>query len=129
MSHTFSDFGIQPEQGPPLTIPLAFFVMAPLAVAAAGLILLSHDFVFVWRGLPATLAIVHLATLGFLTSVMLGASYQILPVVGSPVPLVRMGHLVHLFLVAGVIALVWAFLRGQPGMGEKAVRWCMWARV
>jgi hypothetical protein len=46
--------------------------------------------------------------------VMMGALYQMLPVVaGSPVPRVRLAHLVHATLVAAVIALCWGMARAE----------------
>lgn len=98
--------GISPEQGPPLSVPLSFFFTAPLALIAAGVLLL--------QGQAAQLALVHLGTVGFLLFVMLGALYQMLPVVaGAVVPRPRGAHVVHALLVAGTIALVTAQAKGQ----------------
>ncbi len=108
MSGGFGNFGVRPEQGPPLSIPLSFFLLAPLAVLAAGVLVLGHDDVFSMRHLPWTMALVHLGTLGFLGSVMFGALYQMLAVVASPVPWVRLGHLVQLLFVVGTVSLLWA---------------------
>lgn len=94
--------GISPEQGPPLSVPLSFFFTAPLSLCLAG-------GAMVWGGVHpgSQLALVHLGTVGFLLFVMLGALYQLLPVVaGAVVPRPRAAHLVHALLVAGAIVLV-----------------------
>jgi hypothetical protein len=107
--------GLHLEQAPPLAIPLSFFLTAPLAVAAAGGVLLhngSTALVTSWS--PSTLAIAHLGTLGMLGMVMLGALYQMTPVVaGSPVPRVRLAQAVHALLLLGLLGLV-------PGIGRGA---------
>ncbi len=110
MNAGFSDFGVQPDQGPPLSVPLSFFFLAPIAVIGAGVLAVTHRDLLMWRHLPWTMALVHIGTLGFLGAVMLGAMYQMLAVVASPVPAARLGHLVHALFIVGVASLVWAFL-------------------
>jgi hypothetical protein len=95
--------GLSLEQAPPFSVPLRFFLSAPvfLFVAALGLALLPE-----WTAAPqapATLALTHLVTLGFLGMVMLGAMSQMLPVVvGAPLPAVRLVAWVsHLGLLLG----------------------------
>lgn len=110
--------GLRPEQGPPLSIPASFFLNAPLAMVAAGALVMSGGpALLATRFGGSTVALVHLGTLGLLASVMLGALYQMLPVVaGAPVPGVRLAHAVHAGLVAAVVALVLGFARGQRGL-------------
>ncbi len=79
--------GLSYEQAPPFGVPLEFFLVAPgflmLAALAAGV---SPGDWLSSRWMPATLALTHLLTLGFLGMVMLGAMLQMLPVVlGTPV--------------------------------------------
>lgn len=108
--------GIQAEQGPPLSIPASYFLTAPLALlAAAAFIIVHSDTILISRLVPATVALAHLGTIGFLTMVMLGALYQMIPVVaGVPVPWPRLAHLVHLCLLGGLVALLVALLTGTP---------------
>ena len=114
MSAGFPGAGLSTEQAPPLSIPVSFFLTAPLSMAVAGLWLLVGAPPLDSRWLPGTLAVTHLGTLGFLAAVMFGALYQMTPVVaGSPVPLARAAHLVHGALVLGVAALVWGFATGS----------------
>lgn len=108
--------GLRPEQGPPLGIPMSFFLSAPLALAGGAVLLLAspaESLESIWAG--SAIALVHLTTLGFLMTVMLGALYQLLPVVaGAGVPAVRLAHAVHALLLAGTAVLVWAVLAHQP---------------
>lgn len=100
--------GLRTEQAPPMAVVASFFALVPLAMMACGGLLL-------WRGsdamlshwMPAAMAATHLGTLGLLGSAMLGALYQMTPVVaGAPVPGVRLAHGVHALWTVGVTALV-----------------------
>lgn len=115
--------GLRLDQAPPLHLPLRFFLTAPLFGVGAGLLL-------AWKGAELlltpwsfpTLALVHLITLGFLTMVMMGALYQITPVlVGTPVPGTGLVWLVHLGLVCGLAALTLWLLTGAPFLNWLAV--------
>ncbi|MCK7496677.1 MAG: hypothetical protein MZW92_41545 [Comamonadaceae bacterium] len=81
---------------------------------AAALLLWQGPEIFASRWLPATLALTHLLTLGFMAQVMLGALLQILPVVvGVVVPRPRLtAALIHVPLTLGTLALAVAFLSG-----------------
>ncbi|MBI3185960.1 MAG: hypothetical protein HYZ28_27810 [Myxococcales bacterium] len=106
----FSMAGLRPDQGPPLSIPMSFFLTAPVALTIAGasvMFLAGEGLDSIWSG--STVALVHLGTVGLLLAVMLGALYQMLPVVaGAVVPAVRLAHAVHALLVAGAGCLVFA---------------------
>jgi len=101
------------EESPPLSVPLPFFLTAPLAIMACGGVLLAYGSGALTNSYaPVTLALTHIATLGLLTAVMMGALYQMTAVVaGSPMRRVRMAHVVHALLMLGMAALVWALLR------------------
>ncbi|MHB0982634.1 MAG: hypothetical protein ACYC02_04540, partial [Thiobacillus sp.] len=79
--------GLSFGQAPPYSLPLRFFLTAPLfLLAAAGLIVWAPE-ALASRWTPYTLALTHALTLGFLAMVMLGALLQMLPVVaGSSIP-------------------------------------------
>ena len=113
--------GLRPEQGPPLAVPLSFFLTGPLALVVAGALVLlrgADGMGSTWG--TTTLAAVHLASVGMLLFVMLGALYQLLPVVaGAVVPAVRLAHVVHALLVSGAAALV----VGQGGGPAPAFAW------
>jgi hypothetical protein len=100
--------GLHTDQAPPLSIPLTFFLLAPLALMAAGVMLIGWpQAVSSTHWSPHTIALTHLGTLGLLGAVMLGALYQMIPVVaGAPVPLPRLGHLVAAALLLGLSTLI-----------------------
>ncbi|MER2527162.1 MAG: hypothetical protein ABTR07_04450 [Candidatus Competibacter denitrificans] len=109
--------GLSLEQAPPFGVPLRFFLTAPwFLVLAALLMLWQGPGIFASRWLPATLALTHLLTLGFMAQVMLGALMQMLPVVvGVVVPRPRLvAALIHIPLTLGTLALVFAFLASSP---------------
>ena len=107
--------GLSLEQAPPLSLPAAFFLVAPLGMLLTGvlLLLLGTDALSM-RLMPGAYAATHLGALLFLGAVMMGALYQTIPVVaGASVPGVRLGFAVLGLLVAGVASLVMGLLTGQ----------------
>lgn len=112
------DAGLRTDQAPPLAIPASFFLLSPLAMIAAGVLLFFHPEALAARWSGAALALTHLGTLGLLGSTMLGALYQLIPVVaGAPVPAIRLAHGVHAFYLSGLVALVGRFLGLPPLAG------------
>ncbi len=112
------------DQAPPISIPLRFFLTAPLfGIAAALLMVWYGPEVMASRWSPQMLALTHLLTLGFLALVMTGALLQILPVLaGVAVPkVVLVGNLVHPLLTAGTLGLVVGFLLGSTAWLKLAV--------
>ncbi|MGZ5781002.1 MAG: permease, partial [Burkholderiaceae bacterium] len=112
------------EQAPPISIPLRYFLSAPLFAVAAGLLLMwSGSDALASRWSPITLSLTHLLTLGFLSMTMAGALFQMLPVVaGADVPAVRMtAGVVHLFLTMGTIVLCTGFWRMNPVLFKTAI--------
>ena len=112
------------EQAPPVSIPVRFFLTAPLFGLAAALVALVYGpdlLASTWS--PTVLAFSHLLTLGFLSMVMCGAMLQMLPVVAAaPVPaVVAVGTLVHILLVLGTGLLAGAFLSLQVGWMRLAL--------
>lgn len=105
------------DQAPPFAAPLRFFVTAPLFAVAAGLLMAAAGpDILASRWSPATLALTHLITVGFMLQVMVGALIQILPVVAGanlahPLPVAR---LVHGLLAAGTVVLVLSLLGLSP---------------
>jgi hypothetical protein len=108
------------EHTPGLALPLRFLLAAPWFGALAGLLL-------VWQGAdamstrwaPATLAVTHLLTLGFLGMAMAGSLLQMVPVVAG-VELHwarRLGPVIWAALATGALLLAGGFLHGLP--------WCL----
>jgi len=112
--------GLSLDQAPPLHVPGRFFLTAPLAAIAAGVLLLvqgSAALTSPWA--PSTIALTHLGTLGFLATIMWGALYQMLPVVGGrPVPALRLAMVAHALHVLGVVGLE----AGLLGVGQRAAQ-------
>lgn len=109
--------GLSLEQSPPFSVPLRFFLTAPWFLVLAGLLMLwQGPAILTNRWSPATLALTHLLTLGFMAEVMLGALLQMLPVaVGVMVPRpLWVAASIHLLLTLGTLALVSGFLGGIP---------------
>lgn len=106
------------DQGPPLAIPASFFLIPPVAVVAAGALVLAYGDAVLNRWAGPAFAVVHLGTLGLLASTMMGALYQLIPVLGgTPVPAVRLAHVVHALFVGGLAALVARFCGAPPTFG------------
>ncbi len=108
--------GLSLDQAPPLSVPLRFFLTAPLfGIAAAVLLLISGPDIFASRWSPSMFALTHMITLGFISMVMMGAMQQLLPVlVGSPVKRpILVSTLLHVLIVIGVLLLVAGFLLYQ----------------
>ena len=112
------------DQAPPLSVPLRFFLTAPVfALLAALLALWEGPGLFESRWSPATLAVTHLLTLGVLGMVMLGAMMQVLPVLaGAPIPQPRkVAFAVHAGLTLGTLALAGGFLTAEPYVFHAAL--------
>lgn len=114
--------GLRTDQGPPLSIPLSFFVMGAIALASAGILLsAAGGAALSSRYMPQAMMLAHLGTIGFLGSVMLGALYQMIPVVaGAPVPAIRVAHGVFIGWVVGLGALLWGFQTGAAWAFQTA---------
>lgn len=123
--------GLSYEQAPPFSVPLRFFLTAPLFLLLTAVAAMPSAANWTSnRWAPAALALTHLLTLGFLGQVMMGALIQMLPVVlGSPVPWPRLtAGLGHLGLTVGALLLAAGLGWGEPsliqaGMAALAVGW------
>ncbi len=74
------------RQAPPLSIPLRFMLTAPLfGIAGASLLLWAGADALHSRWQPVTFATLHCFTAGFMMQAMVGALWQVMPVVGGVV--------------------------------------------
>lgn len=74
--------GINPRRAPVPWLPLPFLLCGPLALAGAHLLLLMDAREIVGSHLaPATIAATHLLVLGAVVATMMGALYQMTPVI------------------------------------------------
>lgn len=116
--------GLNFQQAPPISVPFRFFLTAPLfALMAAALALWQGADLFETRWSLATIAGVHLLTLGFMTMVMAGAMMQILPVLaGAAVPKPRLvAGIVHPALTLGTMLLTVGLLLSNALLLQAAV--------
>ncbi len=104
--------GLSLDNIPPIGTPLRFFLVAPVFGVLAGILLIGYPELLTNRWLPATFAFTHLLTLGFGAMVMLGALFQVLPVVSSrAVPGDQViAPWVHQGMVWGTLTLAAGFL-------------------
>jgi hypothetical protein len=114
---------LQLQDAPPLSVPVSFFLTAPIALAAAGFVVLFGGAeVLTNRWVPLTLAATHLGTLGFVSMVMLGATYQMVAVVvGSTVPWIRLAHVVHALFTLGVAGFCFGIATLNPSVVFVAI--------
>ncbi|WP_374403369.1 hypothetical protein [Niveibacterium sp.] len=114
---------LEVRDAPPLSVPLRFFVGAPLFGIAGALLLLIHpDTVLASRWHPHAVAALHCFTAGLMLQAMLGALFQVLPVAaGSMVPRPRLlAAVVHPASVIGAVLLITGFMlpgRHLTGIG------------
>jgi len=125
MSSVMPTGGLSLDQAPPLSIPAAFFLTIPIGILAAGCILIATGAAALstpWA--PQTLALTHAGTLGVLAMGMVGALYQMTPVIaGTPVPFTRIAHIVQALLLAGLAGFIWRLL-GGPVFAMSAAILC-----
>ena len=104
--------GLSLDNIPPIRTPLRFFLAAPVFGVLAGILLIGYPELLTNRWLPAAFAFTHLLTLGVGAMVMLGALFQVLPVVSNrAVPGDQIiAPWVHRGMVAGTLTLAAGFL-------------------
>lgn len=103
----------------PPDIPFRFFAVAvAVHVGVWVMLTVSADQVAVFRGGPGgVLTAVHLLTLGVLAMVVMGASYQILPVAsGQPWPAVWPCRLSYWLYLVGLILLFTGMYQGDQAL-------------
>jgi hypothetical protein len=96
------------DQAPPATLPLRFLLAMPCwGVAGGALLLVDGDAALLTRWHPATLALVHVWTLGVLGNAMFGSLLQFLPAaVGADLRGWRGVPALHATFNLGVLLLV-----------------------
>ena len=107
--------GGHPGRTPSVTLPLAYlataaiaFVLAALALPGLGAALAGHYYH------PRLLALTHVVTLGWITLAIMGASYQLIPVViERPLCSERLARWQLPALAAGIMGMVGHFWIGR----------------
>jgi hypothetical protein len=105
------------DQAPAIGTPVRFFVTAPLFGVIAMIALFFHGpEVLQQRWLPQTIAITHLFTLGFISMTVMGAMFQLLPVLAgaSVYKAAATSKIVHGLVTGGVILFTLGLYSSQP---------------
>ena len=105
------------DQAPSLITPLRFLATAPLFIIFASLLMLyTGPEILENRWLPQTLALTHSITLGFISMVIIGALFQILPVLaGCNIPYANhISLFIYLLLTPGTAFLITGFMFSNP---------------
>jgi hypothetical protein len=111
--------GLVARSAPPLRLPGEHFAAALLfwLLGAAGLVWVAPDLADGMFMLPRVVAVAHLFTLGWITTTILGALYQFLPVaLQVPIRSERVAHLGFALYVPGLLLFVFGLLttRSEP---------------
>ena len=105
------------SSGPPFRLPGKHFAaaLAFLSLAAAGAVVQAPMLALGGYSTMPVLAVVHLLTLGWLTTSIMGALYQFLPVaVGVPIASERVAHASFALYVPGVLAFTAGLAAHRP---------------
>ena len=102
-----------PAESPPFSVVLPLLFLAPIGLVTAGLLLLNADGdTLVAINAPHTVAIVHAIALGWASTTIMGASYQLLQaVLGGHIFSYRLARLQAAIHVVAVPLFVWAAYR------------------
>jgi len=115
----FSQGGLSLDQAPPLSVVLRFFVTASIFGILLGLFLLSKSLnITTFSSYTTQLIVVHTLSLGVMASFMLGALFQMLPVLAGVViktPTTK-AMIVHGLLTVGILVQLFSF-----GIGNNSL--------
>ena len=100
------------DQAPPEDIPFRYLLTGPAFGILAGILLSVYgERIFITAWSLDTVALVHMITLGWLTLIMIGAFYQMVPVlVGGHVSWNHLSRINYYSLVSGILSLTSGFL-------------------
>lgn len=115
--------GLSSKHAPDLDLPGRFMIVAMVMLAGVAIVSpLAYPLLLEGFYAPHLLAFVHLNTLGVIAAVLMGASYQLIPVVlQAPLASVRMGRISFwLYLVGIVLFLPGIFETWRPALAVGA---------
>ncbi|GHV04222.1 hypothetical protein AGMMS50229_05130 [Campylobacterota bacterium] len=108
--------GLSLDQAPPYSVILRFFITAQIFGILAGIVLaVGGETILASRYAPISYVFVHLITIGVMGMTMIGALFQMLPVIAGvklPSPQ-RFSLFVYLLLIAGVSLLSYGFFSAE----------------
>ncbi len=114
-----SPAGLTTAQAPSLSLPLEHILAAIASfVALSALLFWRFEGVAAgyWRN-PDALVVTHLFTLGWVTMLIMGAAYQLIPVVLQvPIYSEALGHVTFAVFLAGLGIMLWSFWEFQVGL-------------
>ncbi|HHH51355.1 MAG TPA: hypothetical protein ENK76_03195, partial [Campylobacterales bacterium] len=108
----FSQGGLSLEQAPPISVVLRFFVTASIFGVLLGLFLLSSSLNLITSvQYSFDLVVIHILALGIMASFMLGAMFQMLPVLAGVVIKMptKKAMIAHILLTIGIFLQIGAF--------------------
>lgn len=104
------------DRSPEFSLPLRYFALGIFAylLATLGLALMGGELVqSVWN--PRLIALTHVMTLGVIVAMIMGACYQLVPVVMlAPIWSAALGKAAFWVYLPGVLAMAWGFASAQP---------------
>jgi hypothetical protein len=113
-----------PAPGASLRLPGEHFAaaLAFLVLGAAGVIWVAPQLATGFYLSPHVAGVTHLFTLGWLTTTIFGAMYQLLPVaLGAPVRSERMGHASFAAFVPGVAIFALGVMRSSAALRDVGI--------
>jgi hypothetical protein len=111
--------GLAAAKAPPFLLPGEHFTAAMLflVLGAIGAVVIAPDLAAGAYPAPRVIGVTHLFTLGWITTSIMGALYQFLPVaLGEPIRSARAGHLSFSLHVPGLAAFLTGLLLGSTTM-------------
>lgn len=112
-----SGMGMAGAQAPPFLLPGEHFTAALgfLALGALGLVWVAPDLAQGLFPLPRVAGVTHLFTLGWITTSILGALYQFLPVaLGVPIRSQRWAHIAFWLYAPGLALFIGGLVTNRP---------------
>jgi hypothetical protein len=109
----FSQGGLSLEQAPPISVVFRFFVTASIFGILLGIFLIVETLgLFSFLTSNKSVIITHLLALGVMASFMLGALFQMLPVIAGVVIKMptKKAMMVHILFVIGLLLQLYAFV-------------------
>ena len=107
--------GAAAQQAPPFILPAEHFAAALifLVAGAIGLVWVAPDLAAGFHLAPRVAGVTHLFTLGWITTSIMGALYQFLPVaLGQPIRSIRLAHATFALYVPGLAAFIAGLVLG-----------------
>lgn len=111
--------GLAASKAPPFVLPGEHFAAALvfLVLGGVGVVAVAPDLAAGFYPSPRVIAVAHLFTLGWITTSIMGALYQFLPVaLGEPIRSVRLAHVTYALYVPGLAVFIAGLLLGRSAV-------------